>query len=116
VTFVDERSTEAAKVGSFYQVIGRFRANDHFAVITEHLTKVGVAPVTVEDWSILILKWEKVTVVHGVWYWLALQYYNGTNIRKFHISAIGGMKINKNKKLGYMEFILYTSRTWVYIR
>jgi hypothetical protein len=97
-------------------VIGRFRANDHFAVITEHLTKVGVAPVTVKDWSILILKGKKVVGIHVVWYWLALQYYNGTNVIQFYILAIGGMKINKNKKLGYMEFILYTSRTWVYIR
>jgi len=41
---------------------------------------------------------------------------SATNIQQFYIMAIAEMKINKNKLLGYMEFILYIARMWVYIR
>ena len=46
-------------------------------------------------------------MVLGVLDSVGLTLNSATNVIQFYIIAIGDMKINKNKLLGYMEFILY---------
>jgi hypothetical protein len=46
-------------------------------------------------------------MVLGVLDSVGLTLNSSTNIQQFYIMAIAEMKINKNKLLGYMKFILY---------